>query len=73
MKHRGNHENQKDFINRSTMFFLSNDIPAITPIDGSIIERAKFIRFKKKKIIMHHNHVFEPYPIFSGHLWQDSL
>ena len=46
MKHRGNHENQKDFINRSTMFFLSNDIPAITPIDGGIIERAKFIRYK---------------------------
>ena len=39
MKHRGNHENQKDFINRSTMFFLSNDIPTITPIDGGIIER----------------------------------
>lgn len=46
MKHRGNHENQKDFINRSTMFFLSNDIPTITPVDGGIIERAKFIRYK---------------------------
>lgn len=46
MKHRGNHENQKSFINRSTMFFLSNDIPTITPIDGGIIERAKFIRYK---------------------------
>lgn len=46
MKHRGNHENQKDFINRSTMIFLSNDIPAITPMDSGIIERAKFIRYK---------------------------
>jgi hypothetical protein len=46
MKHRVNHENQKSFINRSTMFFLSNDIPTITPIDGGIIERAKFIRYK---------------------------
>ena len=46
MKHRGNHENQKDFINRSTMFFLSNDIPTITPMDSGIIERAKFIRYK---------------------------
>jgi hypothetical protein len=46
MKHRGNHENQKSFINRSTMFFLSNDIPTITPIDGSVIDRAKFIRYK---------------------------
>lgn len=46
MKHRGNHENQKDFINRSTMFFLSNDIPTIKPIDSGIIERAKFIRYK---------------------------
>jgi hypothetical protein len=46
MKHRVNHENQKDFVNRSTMFFLSNDIPTITPIDSGIIERAKFIRYK---------------------------
>ena len=46
MKHRGNHENQKKFINRSTMIFLSNDIPTISPIDGGIIDRAKFIRYK---------------------------
>lgn len=46
MKHRINHENQKSFINRSTMFFLSNDIPLITPMDSGIIERAKFIRYK---------------------------
>ena len=45
IKHRGNHENQKSFINRSTMFFLSNDIPTINPIDSVIIERAKFIRY----------------------------
>lgn len=46
MKHRVNHENQKSFINRSIMFFLSNDIPSITPIDGSVIDRSKFIRYK---------------------------
>ena len=46
MKHRVNHENQKSFINRSTMFFFSNDIPSITPIDGSVIDRSKFIRYK---------------------------
>lgn len=46
MKHRGNYANQKNFINRSTMFFLSNDIPTISPIDSGIIERAKFIRYK---------------------------
>ena len=46
MKHRVNHENQKSFINRSTMIFLSNDIPTITPMDSGIIERAKFIRYK---------------------------
>ena len=45
IKHRGNHVNQKSFINRSTMFFMSNDIPTITPIDSGIIERAKFIRY----------------------------
>lgn len=46
MKHRVNHENQKNFVNRATMFFLSNDIPNITPIDSGMIERAKFIRYK---------------------------
>ncbi len=46
MKHRVNHENQKSFINRSTLFFMSNDIPQITPMDSGIIERAKFIRYK---------------------------
>ena len=46
MKHRVNHENQKSFVNRATLFFLSNDIPSITPMDSGIIERAKFIRYK---------------------------
>ena len=46
MKHRVNHENQKSFINRATLFFLSNDIPNITPMDGGVVERAKFIRYK---------------------------
>jgi predicted ATPase len=45
MKHRTNHENQTDFINRSTLFLLSNDVPNITPVDSGVIDRAKFIRY----------------------------
>jgi hypothetical protein len=45
LKIRGNYETQHNFINRSTMFQLSNDCPNITPIDSGISERAKFIRY----------------------------
>jgi phage/plasmid-associated DNA primase len=46
MKIRSNYESQNNFINRSTMFMLSNDCPNITPIDTGVCERAKFIRYK---------------------------
>ena len=46
MKIRSNYESQYNFINRSTMFMLSNDCPNITPIDTGVCERAKFIRYK---------------------------
>ena len=46
LKHRTNHENQKSFINRSTMFFLANDIPNITPNDRAVEERVRFINYK---------------------------
>jgi hypothetical protein len=46
MKIRGNYENQKTFVNRSTMMFLSNDCPSISPSDSGISERCKFIRYQ---------------------------
>ena len=46
MKIRGNYESQHNFINRSTMFELANDVPPITPMDSGVNERVRFIRYK---------------------------
>jgi len=46
MKIRSNYESQQNFINRSTMFELANDVPPITPMDSGVNERVRFIRYK---------------------------
>lgn len=45
LKIRGNYEDQSDFINKSTLFMLSNDMPVITPCDDAITLRCKCLKY----------------------------
>jgi hypothetical protein len=45
LKIRGNFENQINFINKATLFMLSNDIPTITPCDDAITLRCKCFKY----------------------------
>lgn len=45
LKVRGNYEDQTDFINKSTLFMLSNDIPNISPCDDAVVLRCKCFKY----------------------------
>jgi hypothetical protein len=45
LKIRGNFEDQNDFINKSTLFMLSNDIPTISPCDDAVVLRCKCFKY----------------------------
>jgi len=47
-KARNLYESAKNFIHKTTMFLLANDVPSFSPADQGINDRAKFIRYKLK-------------------------
>ena len=42
---RGNHQDQFQFINRSTMFLLMNDCQTITPVDSGVTNRVRYLNY----------------------------
>lgn len=45
LKIRGNFEDQSHFVNRATLFILSNDMPEITPSDDALVLRCKCFKY----------------------------